>query len=227
MGRSGGLFQTVVVLTSTREGLLLHLPSYNHLWCSPVFFFFFFCVSQLYLWGSPFSFFFCVPCYISGVHHSSSSSSAFPSYISGVHHSSSSSSSFPEFPAISRGFTILLLLPSQLYLWGSPFFFFFCVSQLYLWSSPVFFFFFFFFCVPQQYLWGSPFFFFSCVSHLYHWGSPFFFFFCIPGSTSGVHHSFSSSTAFPAVSLGIIILRLLLRSQLYLWGLPFFFFCVP
>ena len=45
-------------------------------------------------------------------------------------------------------------------------------------------------------------------SHLYLWGSP------------------SSSSAFPAISLGFTIL-LLLRSQLYLWGSPFFFFCVP
>ena len=45
-----------------------------------------------------------------------------------------------------------VLLRSQLYLWGSPFFFFFCVPQLYLWGSP----FFFFFCVPQLYFWGSP-----------------------------------------------------------------------
>ena len=139
--------------------------------------------------------FFCVPSYISEVHHSSSSSSAFPaislrftilllllrsqlylcgspfffffffcvpSYISGVHHSSSSSSS--AFPAISLGFTILLLLllRSQLYLWGSPFF--------------------------------------------------FFFFFCVPSSE--VHHS--SSSAFPAISLRFTILLLLLRFQLYL-----------
>ena len=97
---------------------------------------------QLYLWGLPFFFFFCVPSYISGVRHSSSS--AFPSYISEVHHSSSSSSSaFPAIslgftillhlpsPAISLRFTILLLLRSQLYLWGSPFFFI-CLPQLYL-----------------------------------------------------------------------------------------------
>ena len=46
-------------------------------------------------------------------------------------------SSSSAFPAISLGFTILLLfLHSQLYLWGSPFFFFFCVPQLYLWGSP-------------------------------------------------------------------------------------------
>ena len=102
--------------------------------------------SQLYLRGSPSSssssscafpaisqgftifFFLCVPSYISGLHHSSScafpatsQSSPFffflcvPSYISGVHHSSSSC----EFPVISLGFTILLLLllvRSQLYL---------------------------------------------------------------------------------------------------------------
>ena len=61
--------------------------------------------SQLHLWASPF-FFFCVPSYISGFHHSSSS----------------------VFPATSLGFTILLLLCSQLYLWASPFFFF-CVPM--------------------------------------------------------------------------------------------------
>ena len=50
--------------------------------------------SQLHLWDSPFFFFFlCVPTYISGVHHSSSSS-AFPGCISAVHHSSSSA--FPS-----------------------------------------------------------------------------------------------------------------------------------
>ena len=40
-------------------------------------------------------------------------------------------------------------------------------------------------------------------SKLYLWGSPFFFF-CIPSYISGVHHS--SSSAFPAVSLGFTIL---------------------
>ena len=133
--------------------------------------------SQLYLWGSPvFSFVSCLPSCISGVHQSSSSSS----------------SSSSAFPAVSLGFTSLLpplLLPSQLYLWGSPFFsfvFFYlpsCISgvhqsssssslssafpavslgftslllrlllpsQLYLWGSSVFFLFFFFvFCLPQ------------------------------------------------------------------------------
>ena len=58
--------------------------------------------SQLHLWASPFFLFFC----------------CLPSYISGLHHSSSSS----VFPIIFLGFTILfLLLPSQLYPWGSPF----------------------------------------------------------------------------------------------------------
>ena len=86
--------------------------------------------SQLYLWGSPFFFFFCIPSYISGVHHSSSSS-AFPAISLGftillLHHSSSSS----VFPAISLGFNILILLPrSQLYLWDSTFFFFFRVPS--------------------------------------------------------------------------------------------------
>ena len=203
--------------------------------------------SQLCLWGSPFFFFFCVPSYISGVHHSSSSAFpaislgftffffCVPSYISGVHHSSSA------FPAISLGFTffffcvpsyisgvhLLLLLRSQLYLWGSPFFFFF-----------------FFFCVPSyisgvHYSSSSSSFAFPAISlgftillhllrsQLYLWGSPFFFF-CVPSYISGVHHS-SSSSAFPAISLEFtIFLLLLLRSQLYLWGSPFFFFfCVP
>ena len=96
--------------------------------------------SQLYLWASPFFFLFYLPSYISGVHHSYSS--AFLCYVSGVHHSSS----FSTFPAICLGFIILLLLPSQLYLWGSPFFFF-CLPLLCLWGSP-----FFFFCLPQLYL---------------------------------------------------------------------------
>ena len=65
----------------------------------PMFLLLFLC-SKLHLWGSPFFFFFCIPSYISGVHHSSSA-----------------------FPARSLGFTIflLLLLRSQLDLWGSPF----------------------------------------------------------------------------------------------------------
>ena len=49
------------------------------------------------LWWS-FFFFFCIPSYISGFYHSSSA-----------------------FPTSSLGFTILLLLHSQLYLWGSLF----------------------------------------------------------------------------------------------------------
>ena len=145
------------------------------------------------------------------------------------------------FPALSLGFTILLLLRSQLYLWASPFFFFFCVpssvsglhhssssvfpalslgftilllllrSQLYLWDSLSF-----FFCVPQLYLWDSLSFFFFYVPQLYLWDSPFFF--CVPSSISGLHHS--SSSVFPALSLGFTIL-LLLCSQLYLWASPF------
>ena len=56
----------------------------------------------------------------------------------------------------------------------------------------------------------------------------FFFFFCIPSYISGLHHS-SSSSAFPAISLGFtILLFLLLPSQLHLWASPFFFFfCIP
>ena len=42
-----------------------------------------------------------------------------------------SSSSTSAFPAIALGFTILLLLlRSQLYLWGSPFFFFYIPSHI-------------------------------------------------------------------------------------------------
>ena len=183
--------------------------------CVTVFFF----VPQLHLRGSPF-FFFCVPSYISGVHHSSSSA----------------------FPAISPGFNILLLLRSQLYLWGSTFFFF-CVpsyisgvqhssssafpaislgfnillllrSQLYLWGST-----FFFFCVPSyisrvQHSFSSSAFP-SYISEVHHSSSCSSVF---PSYISGVHHS--SSSAFPAISLGFIILLLLLRSQLYLWGSP-------
>ena len=139
------------------------------------------------------------------------------SCISGVHHSFA-------FPAISLGFTILLLLCSKLYLWGSPFFFrlpsyiyisgvhhssfaFPAISlgftslrlrsQQYLWGSS------FFFCVPS-YISGSPVF---CVpnnisgihtllllSQLYCWASPVFF--CLPGCISGLHHP----SAFPAIS---------------------------
>ena len=79
------------------------------------------------------------------------------------------------FPAISLGITILLLLCSQLYLWGSP-------------SSSMF---------PAISL-GFTFLLLPC-SQLYLWGSPFFFF-CVPSYISGVHHS--SSSVFPAISLG-------------------------
>ena len=67
-------------------------------------------------------------------------------------------------------------------------------------------------------------------SQLYFWGSPLLScFFCIPSCTSGVHHYYYASSAFPAISLGFIITIILLRSQLYLLGSPFFFFffCVP
>ena len=99
--------------------------------------------SQLYLWGSPF-FFFCLPSYISGV-HLWSSSSAFPA-VSGVHLSSSSAfpgiflgsvhlSSSSGFPAKSLGFTFLLLLPSQLYLWGFTILLLLLLRfQLYIWG---------------------------------------------------------------------------------------------
>ena len=95
------------------------------------------------------------------------------------------------FPDISLGFTILLL-PSQLYLWGSPSssafpaislgftFFFFCLLSSIYWVQLL--------LLPSQlHLWGSPF---------------FFFFFCLPSYISGVHHS---SSVFPAISLGFTI----------------------
>ena len=132
----------------------------------------------------PHTFFFCVPSCISGVHHSSSSVS----------------------PAVSLGFTILLLLCPQLYLWGSSFFFFFCVpsciSGAHHSSSSV---------SPAVSL-GFTILLLLLCPQLYLWGSPFFFF-CVPSCISGVHHS--SSSVFPAVSLGLIIL-LLLCPQLYL-----------
>ena len=141
-------------------------------------------------------FFFCVPSYISGVQHSSSSS---------------------VFPVISLGFNILLLLLlcSQLYLWGSPFFFFFCVPSYisgvhHSSSSSVF---------PAISL-GFTILPLLLCSQLYLWGSPFFFFFCVPSYISGVQHSFSSSvfpsymsgvhpsssSVLPALSLGFTIL---------------------
>ena len=162
---------------------------------------------QLYLWGSPFFFFLCISSYISGVHHSSSSCSAFPSYISGVHHSSSSCA----FPAISLGFTILLLLVHfQLYLWGSPFFL--CISSYisgvhHSSSSCAF---------PAISLGftillllvlrslaislGFTILLLLVRFQLYLWGSPFFFFLCISSYIFGVHHL--SFCAYPAVSLG-------------------------
>ena len=214
--------------------LLLLLPSQLYLWASPFSFFFFFCLpsyisglhrsssssafpaislgftvlllllpSQLYLWASPFFFFFCLPSYISGLHCSSSSA----------------------FPAISLGFTVLLLLPSQLYLWASPFFFFFffClpsyISGLHRSSSSSAFpaillgftiLLILLLLLPSQlYLWASPFFF-LCLPQLYFCSSPFFFL-CVPIYISAVHHS--SSCVFPAISLGFTIL-LHVRSQL-------------
>ena len=161
--------------------------------------FFFFCIPQQYRWGSPFFFFFffcCVPSYISGVHHSSSSSSAV-------------------FPAISLGFTILLLLLRSHISLG------FIILLL----------------LRSQLHISLGFTILLLRSQLYLWGSPFFFFSCISSYIFGVHHS-SSSSAFPAIHLGFTILLrspavslwftiLLLCSQLYLGGSPFFFYCVP
>ena len=162
-------------------------------------------------------FFFCVPGWISWVHHSS----------------------FYAVPAVSLGFIILRLLHSQLYLWGSPFFFFCvpsCISGVHHSSSSSAFpagslGFIILLLQSQLYLWGSS----SAspavslgfiillllCSQLYLWGSPFIF--CTPNYISGVHHS--SSSVFPTISLGFTIH--LLHSQLYLWGSSFFFLCSP
>ena len=100
-------------------------------------------------------------------------------------------SSSSAFPAISLRFTILLLC-SQLYLWGSPFFFV-CIpsyiSGVHHSSSSVF---------PAISL-GFSILLLLCTQ-LYLLGSPFFFF--VPSYISGVDR--------------------LLRSQLYLWASPFF-----
>ena len=109
------------------------------------------------------------------------------------------------------GFTILLLLHSQLYLWDSPFFFFCILIYIsgvrHSSSSSVLpaisLGFTFFFCVP------------SCISGVHHSKSSsafkavslgftfFFVFFCIPSYISGVHCS--SSSALSAISLGFTI----------------------
>ena len=87
--------------------ILLLLRSKLYLWGSTTFLLL---RSKLYLRDSPF-FFFCVPTYISGVHHSSSFA----------------------FPAISLGFTILLLRSQLNYISGVHFFGGdFCVCDLFL-----------------------------------------------------------------------------------------------
>ena len=160
---------------------------------------------HLHLWASPFSFLY-PPTYIYGLHHSLSSST-----FSGLHHSLSSSA----FPAVSLGFTILLLpLPSRLHLWASPFSFL-CLptyisglhhspsssafpptslgftillplsSHLHLWASPF------------SFLYPPP------PLHLHLWASPFSFL-CLSTYIFGLHHS--SSSAFPPTSLGFISL---------------------
>ena len=125
--------------------------------------FFFFCVPSYTSRGSPLFLCFCVPIYISGVHHHSSASA---------------------FPVISLGFTIsLLLLCSNLYLWGSPLFFCFCVpiyiSGVHQYSSSSAF--------PVISL-GFTFLLLLMLSQLYLWIFFFFFFFCVPSYISGVHH---------------------------------------
>ena len=154
-------------------------------------------------------------------------------------------------PAVSLGFTLffcvfsyisgvhLLLLRSQLYLWGSPsssafpaislgFTFFFCIpsyisgvhlllrSQLYLWGSPsssafpaISLGFTFFFCIPS-YICGVHLL--LLHSQLYLWGSP-----SSPPSSSS--SSSSSSSVFPAISLGFTILG---EIFVYVWVCFFF-----
>ena len=88
------------------------LLSRTDFWC----FFFFFCLPQLYLWGSRFFFFFCLPLL----------------YLWG--------SRFFFFFCLSQlylwgsPFFFFFCVP-LLYLWGSPFFFFFCLPQLYLFKK--------------------------------------------------------------------------------------------
>ena len=112
-------------------------------------------------------------------------------------------------PVISLGFTILLLLlSSQLYLWGSPFFFLWCVSNyisgVHHSSSSA---------LPAiSFGFTTLLLLFLLHFQLYLWGSPFVIFFFIPSYISGVHYS--SSSSFPAISLGFTILLVLLYSQL-------------
>ena len=151
------------------------------------------------------AFFFCVRSYMSGVHHTSSSA----------------------FPALSLGFTILLL-HSKLHPWNSSYFFISVPSYIsevhhtYSAFPAISLGFAILILRSKLHPWG-----FIILLHLrsqlHLWGSPYFFFW-VPSYISGVHHT--SSSAFPAISLGFTIL-LLLRSQLYLWGSPYFFFCVP
>ena len=101
---------------------------------------------------------------------------------------------------MTSGFTILLLLHSQLDLWGSPFFFCFCVPSYisggHHSSSSMF---------PARSLGFASIL--LLRSQLDIWGSPFFFFFlCVPSFISGVHQSSSSSSTFPARSLGVTVL---------------------
>ena len=71
----------------------------------------------------------------------------------------------------------------------------------------------------QLYLWCSLFLFFFLRSLLYLWGSPFFFFF-VHSYISGVHYS-SSSSAFPAVSVGFTILLFLRCVHSYISGVQY------
>ena len=240
--------------------------------------------SLLYLWGQMmwyFFFLFCLPCYISGVRwcDTSSSSSAFPALslgsddvilllplppsllylwsqmmwyffflfclpcsISGVRWcgTSSSSSAFPVISLESDDVILLLpLLPSLLYLWGQMmwyFFFFFCLLcsisgvRCDTSSSSAF---------PALSLGSDDVILLPLLpSLLCLWGQMmwyFFFLFCLPCSISGVRwcDTSSSSSAFPALSLGsddVILLLPLLPSLLYLWGQMmwyfFFLFCL-
>ena len=153
----------------------------------------------------------------------------FPSYISGVHHSSSSS-------------------VSQLYLWGSPFFFFFCFPAISLGSTILLLLLLCFpaislgstillllLCFPAISLGFTILLLLLCFPAICHqsysafhapsleftilillhslldlWSSPFIFFLYVPSYISGVHHY--SSSAFPAIIVNNLCITLSITS---------------